>query len=81
VQTIASRDHFELLDVLIRHQPFEMVLPRLYSRKFASVSVLEEKFRSFFVTSKTTIRPRDSAYPKGPMRPQFSDSFYGKGML
>jgi hypothetical protein len=36
-----------LLDALARHQPFETVLPRLYSGKFASVSVLEEKFREY----------------------------------
>src|SRR5712692_11892579 len=36
-----------LLDALARHQPFETVLPRLYSGKFASVSMLEEKFRDY----------------------------------
>jgi hypothetical protein len=36
-----------LLDALARHQPFETVLPRLYSGKFASVLALEEKFREY----------------------------------
>ncbi len=36
-----------LLDALARHQPFETALPRLYSGKFASLSVLEEKFREY----------------------------------
>jgi hypothetical protein len=36
-----------LLDALARHQPFETVLPRLYANHFASVSMLEEKFREY----------------------------------
>jgi hypothetical protein len=36
-----------LLDALARHQPLETVLPRLYSRRFASVAALEEKFRDY----------------------------------
>jgi hypothetical protein len=36
-----------LLDALARHQPLETVLPRLYSGKFASVAMLEEKFREY----------------------------------
>jgi hypothetical protein len=36
-----------LLDALARHQPLETVLPRLYSGKFASVAILEEKFREY----------------------------------
>lgn len=36
-----------LLDALARHQPLEMVLPRTYSGRFASVAALEEKFREY----------------------------------
>ena len=36
-----------LIDALARHQPLETVLPRLYSGRFANVSVLEEKFRDY----------------------------------
>ncbi len=36
-----------LLDALARHQPLEAILPRLYSGKFASVAILEEKFREY----------------------------------
>ena len=36
-----------LLDALARHQPFEIVLPRLYARQFNSVAMLEEKFREY----------------------------------
>jgi hypothetical protein len=36
-----------LLDALARHQPLETVLPRVYSGRFANVSVLEENFREY----------------------------------
>jgi hypothetical protein len=36
-----------LLDALARHQPLETILPRLYSGKFASIAILEEKFREY----------------------------------
>ncbi|MFN2541494.1 MAG: hypothetical protein ABR514_04905 [Chthoniobacterales bacterium] len=36
-----------LLDALARHQPFETALPRFYPGHFATVSVLEEKFRDY----------------------------------
>ena len=36
-----------LLDALARHQPLETVLPRVYSGRFANISVLEEKFRGY----------------------------------
>ena len=36
-----------LLDALARHQPLETVLPRVYSGRFANVSVLEENFRAY----------------------------------
>ena len=36
-----------LLDALARHQPLETVLPRVYSGRFANISVLEEKFREY----------------------------------
>jgi hypothetical protein len=36
-----------LLDAVARHQPLETVLPRLYGGKFASNSMLEEKFREY----------------------------------
>ena len=50
VRFLAATDQpsfLALLDALARHQPFETVLPRLYSGKFASLSVLEEKFRDY----------------------------------
>jgi hypothetical protein len=50
VRFLATTDKpsfLSLLDALARHQPLEMVLPRLYSGKFASVSALEEKFREY----------------------------------
>jgi hypothetical protein len=36
-----------LLDALGRHQPFETALPRFYPTKFATVALLEEKFREY----------------------------------
>jgi len=36
-----------LLDALARHQPLEMVLPRVYAGKFANLPALEEKFREY----------------------------------
>jgi hypothetical protein len=36
-----------LLDALARHQPLETALPRLYGGKFASITMLEEKFREY----------------------------------
>jgi hypothetical protein len=36
-----------LLDVLARHQPLETTLPRLYSTNFATIAILEEKFRDY----------------------------------
>jgi hypothetical protein len=36
-----------LLDALARHQPFESAFFRIYAGKFASISVLEEKFREY----------------------------------
>lgn len=38
-----------LLDALGRHQPFEIAFARIYVAKFASVAVLEEKFREYAV--------------------------------
>jgi hypothetical protein len=38
-----------LLDALGRHQPFETAFARIYVAKFASVAVLEEKFREYAV--------------------------------
>jgi hypothetical protein len=37
----------KLLDALARHQPFEMALPQFYPTTFATVAVLEEKFRNY----------------------------------
>jgi len=48
VRFLATTDKpsfLNLLDALARHQPLQTVLPRLYSGKFASVAILEEKFR------------------------------------
>jgi hypothetical protein len=36
-----------MLDALARHQPFETVLPRLFSAHFATVPALEEKFGDY----------------------------------
>ena len=36
-----------LLDSMARHQPFDSVVLRLYAGKFASLAVLEEKFREY----------------------------------
>ena len=36
-----------LLDSLARHQPLEIVLPRLYSGRFINISKLEENFRDY----------------------------------
>jgi hypothetical protein len=36
-----------LLDALARHQPFEVVFPRIFAGSFANVTVLEEKFREY----------------------------------
>jgi hypothetical protein len=50
VRFLAATDKpsfLSLLDALARHQPLETVLPRLYSGKFASVAMLEEKFREY----------------------------------
>jgi hypothetical protein len=50
VRFLAATDKpsfLSLLDALARHQPLETVLPRLYSGKFASVAILEEKFREY----------------------------------
>jgi hypothetical protein len=50
VRFLAATDKpsfLSLLDALARHQPFETVLPRLYSGKFANVPALEEKFREY----------------------------------
>jgi hypothetical protein len=50
VRFLASTDKpsfLALLDALARHQPFEVVLPRLYAGKFASMHALEERFREY----------------------------------
>ena len=50
VHFLASTDKpsfLALLDALARHQPFEVVLPRLYAGKFASMHALEERFREY----------------------------------
>ena len=50
VRFLASTDKpsfLALLDALARHQPFETVLPRIYTARFASVLALEEKFREY----------------------------------
>ncbi len=50
VRFLASTDKssfLALLDALARHQPFETVLPRLYTGKFSSTAALEEKFREY----------------------------------
>jgi hypothetical protein len=50
VRFLAATDKpsfLSLLDALARHQPLETVLPRLYSGKFASMAILEEKFREY----------------------------------
>jgi hypothetical protein len=50
VRFLATTDKpgfLNLLDSLARHQPFETVLPRLYSGRFANISALEEKFRDY----------------------------------
>jgi hypothetical protein len=50
VRFLAATDKpsfLSLLDALARHQPFETVLPRLYSGKFANVAALEERFREY----------------------------------
>jgi hypothetical protein len=36
-----------LLDALARHQPFETAFPRTYAGDFASMAILEEKFREY----------------------------------
>ena len=50
VRFLAATDKpsfLSLLDALARHQPLETILPRLYSGKFVSVAILEEKFREY----------------------------------
>jgi len=50
VRFLASADKksfLTLLDALARHQPFESILPRLYSGRFANVSTLESQFREY----------------------------------
>jgi len=50
VRFLAATDKpsfLNLLDALARHQPLETVLPRLYSGRFATVAILEEKFRDY----------------------------------
>ena len=36
-----------LLDALVRHEPFESALLRIYAEKFASASAFDEKFREY----------------------------------
>ena len=38
-----------LLDALARHQPLEVVLPRIYSGRFTNTADLEQKFREYAV--------------------------------
>ena len=45
--TVDKPSFLILLDSLARHQPFESVLPRLYSGRFSNISALEEKFRDY----------------------------------
>jgi hypothetical protein len=50
VRFLATTDRssfLRLLDALARHQPLEVVLPRFYSGTFASISMLEDKFREY----------------------------------
>jgi len=44
---IDKSSFLSLLDALARHQPLEVVLPRLYSGRFPTVSALDEKFRDY----------------------------------
>ena len=42
-----KKSFLTLLDALARHQPFESILPRLYSGRFVNVSTLESQFREY----------------------------------
>ena len=42
-----KKSFLTLLDALARHQPFESILPRLYSGRFVNVSALESQFREY----------------------------------
>jgi hypothetical protein len=50
VRFLAATDKpkfLSLLDALARHQPFDSTLLRIYAGEFASISMLEEKFRGY----------------------------------
>jgi hypothetical protein len=50
-----------LLDALARHQPFEPTFLRVYAGKFASLAMLEEKFREYAVKDfGTTLQQADN---------------------
>ena len=50
-----------LLDALARHQPFETAFLRIYAGKFASLAVLEEKFREYAAKDfGTTLQQADA---------------------
>ncbi len=50
-----------LLDSLARHQPFETAFPRTYAGDFASMSILEEKFREYAAKDfGTTLQQADA---------------------
>jgi hypothetical protein len=58
----ADRQTFlALLDALARHQPFEMAFLRIYAGRFASLAVLEEKFREYAAKDfGTTLQQADA---------------------
>ena len=45
--TTDKRSFLNLLDALGRHQPFESALGRVYPGQFATIAVLEQKFRDY----------------------------------
>ena len=56
-----KRGFLALLDALARHQPFETALPRFYPSHFATVSMLEEKFRAYAAKDfGTTLQQADA---------------------
>jgi hypothetical protein len=45
--TVDKSSFLSLLDLLARHQPLEIVLPRLYSGRFLNITALEDNFRDY----------------------------------
>jgi hypothetical protein len=59
--TTDKQTFLALLDALARHQPFETAFLRVYAGKFASLAVLEEKFREYAAKDfGTTLQQADA---------------------